>query len=186
MSANVGDTKHAAMNCYFPMPFAGEARIEVVNESDLPIGAFYFYIDYELLPTAPDDHGRFHAKWRRENPTDGWVPVEPQVQPDTWQGGEGGRAINLTDRENYLFVEARGRGHFVGVNLSVHNLCGGWWGEGDDMFMIDGEKWPTSPTPGACSLTTTTSTTASPTTSRELCSTTTSASPSTGIISMTR
>jgi len=27
MSANVGDTKHAAMNCYFPMPFAGEARI---------------------------------------------------------------------------------------------------------------------------------------------------------------
>ncbi len=30
----------------------------------------------------------------------------------------------------------------MGVNLSVHNLCGGWWGEGDDMFMIDGEKWP--------------------------------------------
>jgi len=24
----------------------------------------------------------------------------------------------------------------------VHNLLGGWWGEGDDMFMIDGDKWP--------------------------------------------
>jgi hypothetical protein len=24
----------------------------------------------------------------------------------------------------------------------VHNLYGGWWGEGDDMFMIDGQKWP--------------------------------------------
>jgi hypothetical protein len=139
MSANQGETKHAAMNCYFPMPFSEGARIEVVNESDKPIGAFYFYVDYDLLPAAPEEHGRFHAKWRRENPTDGWVPVRPQEQPDR---GKVGRVPNLTDRENYLFVEAKGRGHFVGVNLSVHNLCGGWWGEGDDMFMIDGEKWP--------------------------------------------
>jgi hypothetical protein len=139
MSANRGQTKHAAMNCYFPMPFSGDARIEVVNESDKPINAFYFYVDYDLLPAPPDDHGRFHAKWRRENPTDGWVPVRPLQQPDS---GDVNRAPNLTDRENYLFLEARGRGHFVGVNLSVHNLCGGWWGEGDDMFMIDGAKWP--------------------------------------------
>lgn len=139
MSANLGQTKHAAMNCYFPMPFSERARVEVVNESDLPIPSFYFYVDYDELPAAPDDHGRFHAKWRRENPTDGWVVVAPQQQPD-W--GEVNRAPNLTDRENYLFLEARGRGHFVGVNLSVHNLCGGWWGEGDDMFMVDGEKWP--------------------------------------------
>lgn len=142
MSAWPGETKRAAMNCYFPMPFAEQARLEVVNESDLPMGAFYFYIDCDLLPQPPDGHGRFHAKWRRENPTDGWVPVRPQVQPDAWEGGEGGRARNLSDRENYVFLEARGRGHFVGVNLSVHNLCGGWWGEGDDMFMVDGDKWP--------------------------------------------
>lgn len=139
MSANRGQEKHAAMNCYFPMPFSQEARIALVNESDKPINSVYFYLDYDLLPTAPDDHGRFHAKWRRENPTDGWARVKPQQQPD-W--GEAGRLPNLTDRENYLFLEARGRGHFVGVNLSVHNLCGGWWGEGDDMFMVDGQKWP--------------------------------------------
>jgi len=140
MSASPGESKHAAMNCYFPMPFSEHARIEVVNESDLPIGSFYFYVDYELLPETPEEHGRFHAKWRRENLTDGWVPVRPEHQPD-W-GREMGQTPNLNDRENYLFLEARGRGHFVGVNLSVHNLCGGWWGEGDDMFMIDGEKWP--------------------------------------------
>jgi len=140
MSASPGELKHAAMNCYFPMPFSEHARIEVANESDLPIGSFYFYVDYELLPERPDGDGRFHAKWRRENPTDGWVPVRPEQQPD-W-GKEMGQTPNLTDRENHLFVEARGAGHFVGVNLSVHNLCGGWWGEGDDMFMIDGEKWP--------------------------------------------
>ena len=28
--------------------------------------------------------------------------------------------------------------------LSVHNRHGGWWGEGDDMFFIDGEGWPPS------------------------------------------
>jgi hypothetical protein len=139
MSANRGQERNAAMNCYFPMPFSEQARIEVVNESDKPIGSFYFYVDYDLLPEAPNDHGRFHAKWRRENPTDGWVPVRPQQQPD-WGGVN--QAPNLTDRENYLFLEAKGRGHFVGVNLSVHNLCGGWWGEGDDMFMVDGVKWP--------------------------------------------
>jgi hypothetical protein len=140
MSANAGETRsRAAMNCWFPMPFADGARLEVVNESAALLGSLYFYIDYEVLPGQPDDHGRFHAKWRRENPTDGWVPLEPEQQPDD---GEAGGAANLTDAENYLFLEARGRGHFVGVNLSVHNLCSGWWGEGDDMFMIDGEKWP--------------------------------------------
>jgi hypothetical protein len=139
MSAWPGDLKHAAMNCWFPMPFSGDARIEIANESELPLRAFYFYIDYELLAEPPEDHGRFHAKWRRENPTDGWVAVKPQEQPDR---GAPGRARNLNDRDNFLFLDARGRGHFVGANLSVHNLCGGWWGEGDDMFMIDGEKWP--------------------------------------------
>lgn len=139
MSANEGTSKHAAMNCYFPMPFSNGARLEVINEADAKINSLYFYVDYEELPAAPDDQGRFHAKWRRENPTDGWVPVRPEQQPDNMEIGD---AVNLTDRENYLFLEARGRGHFVGVNLSVHNLCSGWWGEGDDMFMIDGDKWP--------------------------------------------
>jgi len=139
MSANTGQTRRAAMNCYFPMPFSNGARIEVINEANTPVRSLYFYIDYDVLPAPPDDQGRFHAKWRRENPTDGWVPVLPQTQPDTTAMAD---APNLTDGENYLFLDARGRGHFVGVNLSVHNLCGGWWGEGDDMFMVDGEKWP--------------------------------------------
>jgi hypothetical protein len=35
-----------------------------------------------------------------------------------------------------------GRGHFCGVSLSVHTQVGGWWGEGDDLFTIDGEPEP--------------------------------------------
>lgn len=131
MSANQGQDRNAAMNCYFPMPFADGARITVENQGDRRVGSWYFYVDYDALPALVPDELRFHAWWNRENPCR--PPAEPQK--GDWQ-------VNLSDRDNYLFLEAKGAGHFVGANLSVHNLCGGWWGEGDDMFMIDGQKWP--------------------------------------------
>ncbi|MGB9797836.1 MAG: DUF2961 domain-containing protein, partial [bacterium] len=79
-------------NCYFPMPFNKSGRIEVVNESTLPLG-IYFHIDYELYDSPLQDVGYFHAKWRREkNPT----PIK--------------EGINLTGKENYLILEAKGYG----------------------------------------------------------------------------
>ena len=45
---------------------------------------------------------------------------------------------------NYVILEAEGRGHYVGCNVSVTNFQGTWWGEGDDMIFIDGETWPPS------------------------------------------
>src|SRR5436305_13827818 len=39
-------------------------------------------------------------------------------------------------------MEATGRGHFAGVTMSVVQNQDGWWGEGDDMFFIDGETTP--------------------------------------------
>ena len=130
MSANQGNDRNAAMNCWFPMPFGEGARLEVSNEGEEQTRSFYYYVDYDELDEAPDDQGRFHAQWRRENP----------CQPPTRQGADS--QVNLTDADNYLLLEAEGAGHFVGANLSVHNLYGGWWGEGDDMVMIDGQKWP--------------------------------------------
>jgi hypothetical protein len=126
MSQNPG-SPNAAMNCFFPMPFES-ARLEVVNECEAPIRSFYYYVDHELYHAPPRDQGRFHAKWRRENPCDG-IPAN---------------AINLDGEGNYLILQAEGRGHYVGCNLSVHNLTGGWWGEGDDMFFIDDDIWPPS------------------------------------------
>jgi len=37
-----------------------------------------------------------------------------------------------------------GRGRFVGVMLHVWNPRGGWWGEGDEKFFVDGEKFPST------------------------------------------
>lgn len=131
MSANPGNDQNAGMNCYFPMPFADGARITLENQGETRIRSLYCYFDYDALPSVGDDELRFHAWWNREN------PCIPAAGPDT----QDARA-NLSDAENYLLVEARGAGHFVGAHLSIHNLCGGWWGEGDDMFMVDGQKWP--------------------------------------------
>jgi hypothetical protein len=41
-----------------------------------------------------------------------------------------------------VWMEAAGRGHFAGVTMSVVENQDGWWGEGDDMFFVDGEKLP--------------------------------------------
>ena len=49
---------------------------------------------------------------------------------------------NLDGKDNYTWLEATGRGHFVGVTMSVLQNQDGWWGEGDDMFFVDGESLP--------------------------------------------
>ena len=50
--------------------------------------------------------------------------------------------VNLHGEDNYVFLETKGRGHFVGCNLSVTHYQGTWWGEGDEMIFIDGEEEP--------------------------------------------
>jgi len=122
-----------ALNCYFPMPFGNEAKITLENQSDSPINAFYFYVDYEEHLSMDDDSGRFHAWWNREITT-----------PEGSSEKEWDALGNQTNTHNYLFADIEGRGKFVGVNYFVDNPSPMWYGEGDDMFMIDGEPWPFS------------------------------------------
>jgi len=103
-------------NCYWPMPFHKSARIIVVNESELPCDAFYYYIDWQKLPSLSADTALFHAKYRQEFP--------------------------CVMGRNYLIADIVGRGHYVGTVQSVYLSSSGWYGEGDDFFFIDGEKEP--------------------------------------------
>jgi hypothetical protein len=41
-------------------------------------------------------------------------------------------------------LKTQGRGRFLGVMLHVWNPRGGWWGEGDEKFFVDGEKFPST------------------------------------------
>ena len=129
--------KPCALNSYVPMPFARRAVVELVNESDEPHRQ-YFYVDYESLEDFPADMGYFHAEFRRANPFNGWAPEigintpeadVPNTERTAWEN-------------NYVILESKGRGHYIGCNLSVTNFTGGWWGEGDDMIWVDGYKWP--------------------------------------------
>ncbi len=129
-------------NCWFHMPFARNARIELVSELTSEPVFFYYYIDYELFDRLDEDLGYFHAQWRRENPTGG---IE--------QGGQTNRefqveGLNPSADGNYVILDAAGRGHYVGCVLNIHNLrrtqAWDWYGEGDDMIFIDGEPFPPS------------------------------------------
>jgi hypothetical protein len=134
-------------NCWFPMPF-DRAKITMENASAAPL-TLYFYIDYEVgAEPAPArstvvEQGRFHAQWRRERP----AGIDPaSVSNEEYLGG----GVNLTGDDNYVVLEATGRGHYVGCNLNVHNLRAvgtdvfNWYGEGDDMIFVDGEPFPPS------------------------------------------
>ena len=51
---------------------------------------------------------------------------------------------NPYGKDNFVFFEAEGKGHFVGCNLTI--ICpvaNEGFPEGDDMFFIDGDKLPT-------------------------------------------
>ncbi len=107
--------------CYWYMPFAKKARVELVNDgkeaADLEIS-----ISHAPLTKPVEQLGRFHAKWHR----DAFLPEEPE------------RWIDWT------MLKTTGLGRYCGVMLHVWNPKGGWWGEGDEKFFVDGEKFPST------------------------------------------
>lgn len=127
-----------ALNSFFVMPFQKHARITVTNEGPSKVDAFYFNIDYRAC-TNPIPAGTlyFHAQYRQATPVHGWTNDwtsngDPKVNDRP----------NLSGEANYVWLDARGQGHFVGVTMSILQNQDGWWGEGDDMFFIDGEARP--------------------------------------------
>jgi D-arabinan exo alpha-(1,3)/(1,5)-arabinofuranosidase (non-reducing end) len=132
---SVGSQK--ALNSYFSMPFRRSARVTVTNDGDVAIGALYYNIDYERHTSLPEDLGYFHAQYRQAAPNHGWSSNwtrNGQAEVDT--------TTNLDGRDNYVILEATGHGHYVGVTHSILQNQGDWWGEGDDMFFIDGATTP--------------------------------------------
>lgn len=127
-----------ALNAYFKMPFATSARMTVTNEGKIRTDSLYFAVDYVTLPQLPEGLGRFHAQYRQAAPCNGEI--------NDWTN-EYSPAVNdrknLTGEGNYVFLEATGRGHFIGVTHAVLQNQDGWFGEGDDMIFIDGDTAPT-------------------------------------------
>lgn len=117
-----------AMNCYFEMPFGSGARVTLTNDGTQDVPNLYFHIDYQEYHDARTvaDKGRFHAQWKHET---------TRAVPESESGGK-----NVDGKNNYVFMDAKGKGQYVGTILNVFGLSTGWWGEGDDMFFIDGDS----------------------------------------------
>lgn len=120
-----------SLHSWFPMPFADGFRLVVRNDGPLPVLALYCHVDYELWEQPDDTLGRFHAWWNRER------RELPEGPAGTYEPG-----VNLTGEGNHVLVDTTGRGHLVGAALYLHSDLGGWYGEGDDMFFVDGDVWP--------------------------------------------
>ncbi len=107
--------------CNWYMPFAKAAQVELINDGNAP-RTVTFEVTHADLSRPIAQLARFHAKWHR----DALLPQEPE------------RAID------WPLVKTQGSGRFVGVMLHVWNARGGWWGEGDEKFFVDGEKFPST------------------------------------------
>jgi hypothetical protein len=105
---------------YWYMPFGKSAVVELVNEDKQP-RKIEFEITHAPLDRLFEGLGHFHCKWHRDT---------IELPKDRWP--------------DWIMVRAQGRGRFCGVTLHVWNPRGGWWGEGDEKFFVDGEKFPST------------------------------------------
>ena len=132
----VGPKDGRSLVSYFQMPFADGAKIEIVNETGKAIDRFYYYVDYMEVESLEEDMGRFHAWYNHE-----LTNAHPEGE-DIWGTLNVGGGKNPTGEKNYLIADIKGQGHYIGVNYYVHSPVTMWYGEGDDMFYIDGEEKP--------------------------------------------
>lgn len=120
-SLPLGLTEDGQWYCFWYMPFAKSATIELTNDSPEK-HAVEFEVTHAPLDKPIDRLARFHAKWHR----DAFLPSDPDRKID------------------WTVLTTQGRGRFVGMMLHIWNPKGGWWGEGDEKFFVDGEKFPST------------------------------------------
>lgn len=102
------------------MPFAESAVVEIKGD-DQAARQVELELTHAPLTRPIESLGHFHAKWHRDT---------AKLSADRWP--------------DWLMLQTEGRGRFCGVMLHVWNPRGGWWGEGDEKFFVDGEKFPST------------------------------------------
>ncbi|MFN8257613.1 MAG: glycoside hydrolase family 172 protein [Bacteroidales bacterium] len=122
--------------CYFAMPFAKGARIEIENQAGVDISNFYYNIDYTEMQQLPANTGRFHAWYNHQ------LTLANADGENEW-GLLGEQGKNKNGKGNYVFADIKGKGQFVGVNYYVNCPSTMWYGEGDEMVFLDGDTLPT-------------------------------------------
>ena len=118
----LGTLKDGTYYCYWYMPYAEGAKVVIGND-----GAEDYNISVEAvsvpLSQPVEQYGRFHAKWNKDQK----LPEDPNRWID------------------HTVLVTEGKGRFLGFNLHVYECVQNvWWGEGDEKFFVDGEKFPST------------------------------------------
>lgn len=112
----VGVSSNGGFYSHWVMPFKTLASVRLTNTTAQSVSI----AGNVSAVSQPFDEGSlyFHAKWR--GVTD--IPTRP--------------------RQDFTFLDAKGAGRFVGVEMHITNPVADWWGEGDEKIYVDGEKFP--------------------------------------------
>ena len=107
----------SGLNFYWQMPFRKKCKITMENMGEKR-ASLYYQVDYSLEEVKKDTP-YFHAQFRRSNP--------------------------LPDKEDFTILDGvKGKGNYVGTYLAHGANSGGWWGEGEIKFFMDGDtEFPT-------------------------------------------
>lgn len=107
------------MNIWLPMPFLKNARLTFTNESDKDV-SLYYQIDYTIGDKHPQDVGRLHVLFRRENPT-------------------------IMKKDFEILPKRTCKGRYIGAVIGIRNIDKkNWWGEGEIKIYMDGDtEFPT-------------------------------------------
>ena len=103
-------------NSYWPMPFRKSAKVTITNEGTRRLYNLYYHVDWQKHDRLPPRTAYFHARYRQALPP----------PAGDW----------------YDFLRVRGRGFYVGTVLNAVQVAPGWFGEGDDLFYVDGNPKP--------------------------------------------
>ena len=110
---------YGGFNSFFPMPFREGARVTVENQHGGPIHAFFYTVNYALVPRLSENAGYFRAQWRRTK-------------------------YSRPGEDHVILDGVEGEGQYVGTYLAWSALERYWWGEGEvKMFLDDDEEYPT-------------------------------------------
>ncbi len=115
--------------CRLPMPFRKGIRIKLENSGD---ETRRLDLEYRVeRKESPPGTMRLHAGFRKQDyPTD--------VTRKTTYG-----ILRVYDpSDNYVVLDRRGTGYYVGCFLYVQSVGPDWWGEGDENTWVDGDAWP--------------------------------------------
>ncbi|MEX0313070.1 MAG: glycoside hydrolase family 172 protein [Allomuricauda sp.] len=118
----VNTTEDGNMKAHWVMPFSKKAKISLINYGNEAITVEDFQIGYTNYQWTKNTM-YFHATWKET------------------------RALDTELRSDYNFITIKGKGVFVGDNLTLFNTFPdttgiNWWGEGDEKIYVDGETFP--------------------------------------------